>query len=85
MTLLQTLFIDSKRDGTVADKKRSGRPSVVRTAENRAVVQAAFSKNPTLSTRRAACELGISRVSIQRMLFDLKLRPYRPRLVLYWH
>ena len=70
-----------EENGTVDDKKRSGRPAIARTPENKAAVKSVFSNDPTTSTRRAASELGISRRSIQRMLSDLHLHPYRPRLV----
>ncbi len=53
-----------EENGTVDDKKRSGRPAVVRTPENRAAVKSVFSNDPTTSTRRATSELGISRRSI---------------------
>ncbi len=48
-----------EENGTVDDKKRSGRPFVVRTEENKAAVKSLFSNDPTTSTRRAASELGI--------------------------
>ncbi|CAF4207689.1 unnamed protein product [Rotaria sordida] len=70
-----------EESGTVAEKKRSGRPVVIRTEENKAAVKSVFSKYPTTSTRRAASMLGISKTSILRILGDLGLRPYRPRLV----
>jgi len=70
-----------EENGTVDDEKRSGRPAVVRTVENTAAVTSVFSNDPITSTRHAASELDILETSILRMLSDLHLRPYRPRLV----
>jgi len=70
-----------EENGDVDDRKRSGRPFVVRTEENKAAVKSLFSKDPTTSTRRAASDLGISKTSILRILSELNLRPYRPPLV----
>ncbi|CAF3292391.1 unnamed protein product, partial [Rotaria sp. Silwood2] len=58
---------------TTAEKKRSGQPVVVRTEENKAAVESVFSKDPTISTRRAESMLGISKTSILRILADLGL------------
>jgi hypothetical protein len=38
-------------------------------------------EGPQKSTRRPKQELGISRTSIQRMLHELKLKPYHPHLL----
>ncbi|CAF4694672.1 unnamed protein product [Rotaria sp. Silwood2] len=70
-----------EESGKVDDRKRTGRPFVVRTEENKEAIKSLFSNNPTTSTRRAASELGISKTSILRILSELKLHPYRHRLV----
>lgn len=70
-----------EENGKIDDKKRSGRPIVIRTVDNRDAVKSLFTNDPTTSTRRVASEMGISKTSILRILSDLKLRLYHPRLV----
>ena len=53
----------------------------VRTEENMKVVSETFAQNPRISQRRASLELGLSRTSLQRLMQDLNLRPYKPRLL----
>ena len=53
----------------------------VRTKENMKVVPETFAQNPRISQRRASLELDLSRTSSQRLMQDLKLRPYKPRLL----
>lgn len=67
--------------GSTEDIKRSGRRSSICTDKNKCVVKNAFTQSPTKSTRRASQELGISRRSIQRMLYQLEMKPYHPHLV----
>jgi transposase len=67
--------------GSVQDAPRSGRPISVSTDDNRERVRAAFQENPETSTRRAALELNLSRSSLQRMMKELGLKPYRPQLL----
>ncbi|CAF3819615.1 unnamed protein product [Rotaria sp. Silwood1] len=45
------------------------------------LVSETFAQNPQMSQRRAALELGISRRSLQRLMQDLNLKPYKPRLL----
>jgi hypothetical protein len=66
---------------SVKDLARPGRPRSICTKENKQVVESAFSQNPQKSTRRAKQELDISRTSTQRMLHDLKLKPYHSHLL----
>ena len=61
--------------GSVEDAPRSGRPRTVSTEENTERVSETFRLNPQSS------ELGISRRSFGRLMSDLNLRPYKPRLV----
>lgn len=66
--------------GTVSNlnKGRSGRPSTSTSADNVAIVDEFFSENPSVSTRRAAQVLDISRTSLQRIIkTKLKLHPYK--------
>lgn len=67
--------------GSLEDKSRSGRPRSVSTEENKERVRAAFKKSPATSPRRASLELNLSRSSLQRMMKELGLKPYRPQLL----
>ncbi|CAF2800673.1 unnamed protein product [Rotaria sp. Silwood2] len=67
--------------GSAQDAIISGRPRSVNTEENKERVRAAFQENPTTSSRRAALELNLSRTSLQRMMKELGLKPYRPQLL----
>ena len=67
--------------GSVENSFRSGRPTTVRTEENMQIVSETFARNPRISQRRASLELGLSRSSLQRLMQDLNLRPYKPRLL----
>ena len=60
---------------------KSGRPRTVTTSENEELVAGAFERSPHKSTRRASAELGIPRRSLGRLMKQLGLRPYRPRLL----
>ena len=68
-------------DGTVANKKKSGRNKTSTTEENEMQVALTFVNSPKKSTRRASLELSIPRTSLMRLMRKLKLRPYRPRLL----
>ena len=72
-----------EREGTVLNlhRGRSGRPRTVRTQENREAVAEALQRSPRKSTRRASVELHISQRTILRLYRDLRLKPWRPRLV----
>jgi hypothetical protein len=66
--------------GTVCNvnKGRSGPHVSARAPEEVDRVEEFFSENPSVSTRRASQELGISRTSLQRILkHDVKLYPYK--------
>jgi len=67
--------------GSVEDESRSGRPRSVSTDENRERIRDAFEESPETSTRRASLELNLSRTSLRRMMKELGLKPYRPRLL----
>jgi transposase len=68
-------------NGSVEDAPRSGRPTTVRTEENAEVVSEAFRQNPQSSQRYAARDLSISCSSLRRLMKDLNLKPYKPRLL----
>ncbi|CAF4499633.1 unnamed protein product [Rotaria sp. Silwood2] len=67
--------------GSIEDEPRSGRPITVRTEENRQLVSQTFLLNPRTSQRRASDDLNISRTSLQRLMKDLNLKPYKSRLL----
>ena len=67
--------------GSVADAPRSGRPRTSMTAENNDLVTAAFVNSRTKSQSRASIELGISRRSLDLIMDDVGIKPYRPQLV----
>ncbi|CAF5022496.1 unnamed protein product [Rotaria sp. Silwood1] len=67
--------------GSVEDSPRSGRPTTVRIEENMQLVSETFAQNPQMSQRRASLELGVSRRSLQRLMQDLNLKPYKPKLL----
>ena len=60
-------------NGSVLEKKRP-RPASLRTPANIEAVRVTLTRSPSKSTRRASAELGISRRSLQRILYsDLQL------------
>jgi len=67
--------------GSVKNAPKSGRPRTVTTTENENLVASAFQRSPQKSTRRASSELGIPRRSLGRLMKQLGLKPYRPRLL----
>lgn len=80
----QTIYrLSEKFDetGSVDDLPRSGRPKSVTKEENIQIVSENFRVTPQTSQRRASHELDISRSSLQRIMKDLKLKPYKPRLL----
>jgi hypothetical protein len=80
----QTIYrLSNKFDetGSVDDSSRINRPKSVTTEDNTDLVSETFRRNPQLSQRRAAHEFNISRSSLQRIMKELKLKPYKPRLL----
>lgn len=67
--------------GSVMDAPRSGRPTTVSTEENLLRLCLAVTKSPWKSTRPLACELDLSRRSVQRMLHEQNYKVYIPRLL----
>ncbi len=79
----QTIYQLAKKfdeTGSVEDASRSGRPRTVRTEENMEVSES-FLLNPQKSKRRASIDLGISHRSLGRLMQDLNLKLYKPRLL----
>lgn len=67
--------------GSLEDKPRSARPQSFSTDENKERILEAYEENPTTSQRRASLELNLSRSSLQRIMTELGLKPYRPQLL----
>jgi hypothetical protein len=69
--------------GSVSDPKKQGRPRMVRTVQNLMVVAEELASYPqkSKSQRRLPAKLGIKRSSIQNIMRDMNLYPYRPRLI----
>ena len=67
--------------GSVEDARRRGRRKSVNTDENMQLVSQNYRLNPQTSQRQAARELDTSRSTLQRIMKDLNLKPYRPKLL----
>lgn len=67
--------------GSLEDQPQSDRPRSISTDENKEGVFKAYAENPTTSQRNASSELNLSRSSLQRMMNELGLKPYRPQLL----
>ena len=70
-----------RQQGSVSDLPRTGRQRSVRTAKNVALVEDSIAENPDTSTRRRATQIGLSRRSLQRILRELHLFPYKTQMV----
>ena len=69
-----------QRQGAVCDLPRSGRSRTARNDENREELERSLEENPFVSTRRCQ-HMGISRSSLQRMLHEMNMFPYKIQLV----
>uniref|UniRef100_A0A8D8SNF8 DUF4817 domain-containing protein n=2 Tax=Cacopsylla melanoneura TaxID=428564 RepID=A0A8D8SNF8_9HEMI len=70
-----------QEQGAVRDLPRPGRQRSVVTEANRQRVSDNIESSPGTSTRRRSTQLGMSRRSLQRILKDLKLFPYKIQIV----
>ena len=73
------LIQNFERTGSIADANKPGAPRKVRTIANQDLIKLSYDNSPRKSQRRASAELGISRSSVQRIMSDIGLRPYRPQ------
>lgn len=72
--------------GSVADRRRSGRPRAARTPANVNAVQDMFNRSPTLSIRQASRQSGLSVGTVHSILRkDLSFRPWKPHYVQELH
>lgn len=78
-SLFFSLYAKVQSSGTFHDDKEAMKTAVktVRTPDAVKIVEVHFEVNPTESVRRAAQKLGIDRRSLQRILKELKLFPYK--------
>ena len=67
--------------GSVTDKKRSGRPNNMNTDENKENVRTFYQNAPSTSAVRASLQLHIVRISLRRIMKDMELKVWRPRLL----
>ena len=67
--------------GSVADLKRSGRPTSINTLANATLVATSLQQSPNKSANRLSIELGISRSSVQNIPRKNGYHPYHPHLV----
>ena len=67
--------------GFMDDALWSGRSIKARTEDKTNLVSAHFISAPQTSQRRASIETKMARASVQRMMKDLQLKPYKPRLL----
>jgi len=67
--------------GSVTDKKRSGRPNNMNTDENKENVRTFYQNAPSTSAVRASLQLHIPRTSLRRIMKDIELKVWRPRLL----
>lgn len=69
-----------KETGTIADRKRSGRPRSIRTPDLVNKVKCRLWRNPKQSINNMSSELQVSRRTLGRVVkIDLGLRPYKLR------
>ena len=83
----QSCIIDRRRvkrfqqQSSVSDFPRTGRQRSVHTAENVALVEDSIAENPDTSTQRRATQIGMSKISLQRILRKLYPFPYKIQMV----
>ena len=78
---INNIFAKWEKSGSVHDAQRCGRPVSVTINENKESVSEHFQNNPSSSASRASLVLDVSRTSLRRMIKELGLHLYRPRLV----
>ena len=70
-----------EKTGCVKDAPKCGAPKVVTNDKNMGLVAAAYAQSPRKSQRKASSELQISRRSLGRIMMEIGLKPFRPRLL----
>lgn len=69
-----------REDGSVVNKKPTGRTPLVNTDMNKQRVRATVTQSPTRSTRQQAQALGMSDRSVRRVLKSIGFHPYKIQL-----
>ena len=65
---------------SVTDAPRSGRPTMCR-KENVDTVSEAYARSPQKLLRRGSAEMGIKRTYLRKILTELNMKTYIPRLI----
>ena len=66
--------------GSVTDTPRSGRPTMC-TKRNVDTVSEAYARSPQKPLRRGSAEMGIKRTYLRKILTELNMKSYIPRLI----
>lgn len=72
-----TRIVENFENSALIGTKKTDRPRTINTLDNREQVREFYEENPTTSQRSAARQLEISRSSLQRIMNELKLHPYK--------
>ncbi|GFY76642.1 hypothetical protein TNIN_11601 [Trichonephila inaurata madagascariensis] len=68
--------------GSVANRPGRGAYGNIRTEDNVEIVRQSVVDDPSVSTRRRSSQLGISRMTLRRILkLDLKMYPHKIQIV----
>ena len=70
-----------RKQGSVCDLPKSGRPRTARSDENCQRVTESVAEDPSTSVRRRSSQIGVSRSSLHRMLHEEGKFPYKIQLV----
>ena len=70
-----------RKQGSVCDLPKSGRPRMARSDENHQRVAESMAEDPSTSVRRRSSQIGVSRSSLHRMLHEEGKFPYKIQLV----
>lgn len=78
ISLVYKVLKQWKTSGTVAEKKKHGRPRTVNTRRMRGIIKKRITRNDEVSLNKMAKDLQISRSTLQSIVHnDLSLRSYR--------
>ena len=78
---IDNLFNKWETTGSVIDAPRPGQPLSIRTEENCQLLKHHNEDHPQTSTRQGSSQLDINSSSLRRIIKDLKLHHFKPKLV----
>ena len=78
---IRALIRKFKKEGSIKDRTRSGRPVSVRSQDNILCVKRTIDTTPTKSLRKFASDLSLSKSSVHRILKGMNYKPYKPTIV----